>query len=111
VMETEAIEYLQEKPWRGNVRELENLVSRACILSNCAVIKLTHVRDIDSACESVMSCGSVREMETKLILEALKSVRGNRTKAASTLGITVRTLRNKINEYKTMGIDVPIKEY
>ena len=111
VMENEVIEYLQEKTWRGNVRELENLVARACILSNCAVIKLTHVRDIDSASENATGCGSVREMETKLILDALKSVRGNRTKAASTLGITVRTLRNKISEYRTMGIEVPVKEY
>jgi two-component system response regulator FlrC len=111
VMEAEAIEYLQERPWRGNVRELENLVARACILSNCAVIKLTHVKDIESASENAVNCGSVKEMETKLILDALKSMKGNRTKAASALGITVRTLRNKINEYKMMGIDVPIKEY
>ncbi len=111
VMEAEAVEYLRERPWRGNVRELENLVARACILSNCAVIKLTHVKDVESTSENTMNCGSVKEMETKLILDALKSMKGNRTKAASALGITVRTLRNKINEYKTMGIDVPVKEY
>ncbi|HEX2964670.1 MAG TPA: sigma-54 dependent transcriptional regulator [Syntrophorhabdaceae bacterium] len=111
VMEAEAIEYLQNRPWKGNVRELENLIARACILSNCAVIKLTHVKDIDIASETPMSCGSVKEMETKLILDALKSVRGNRTKAASELGITVRTLRNKINEYRSMGLEIPMKEY
>ena len=110
VMESEAVEYLKNRPWKGNVRELENLVARACILSNCAVIKLSHVREIDSTSENGMYCGSVKEMETKLILDALKSVRGNRTRAASALGITVRTLRNKLNEYRSMGLEIPVKE-
>ena len=48
-------------------------------------------------------------METKLILDALQSVRGNRSKAAGILGITVRTLRNKINEYRAMGIEFPLR--
>jgi len=52
----------------------------------------------------------VKDMEMKLILDALKAFNGNRTKAASALGITVRTLRNKINEYRDMGIYVPDKE-
>ncbi|MBA4389377.1 MAG: sigma-54-dependent Fis family transcriptional regulator [Syntrophus sp. (in: bacteria)] len=110
-IDSEAISYLKERPWRGNVRELENLIARACILSNSSVIKLTHLTDIDCASESVAGSGSVKDMETKLILDALKSVKGNRTKAALILGITVRTLRNKIHEYKTMGIEVPVKEY
>ena len=42
-----------------------------------------------------------------LILDTLRSVNGNRTQAASILGITVRTLRNKIREYKGLGIAVP----
>ena len=54
---------------------------------------------------------SVREMETRLILDALKSVRGNRSKAAGILGITARTLRNKINEYRALGIEIPVREY
>lgn len=110
-IDSEAINYLKERPWRGNVRELENLISRACILSDSSVIKLTHLKDIDCVDENIAGSGSVKDMETKLILDALKSVKGNRTKAASMLGITVRTLRNKIHEYKTMGMEVPVKEY
>ena len=109
-VDAEAMEYLKTQNWKGNVRELENTVARACILSNYAVIKVMHLRDADSGQETMKS-GSVKEMETKLILDALKSVRGNRTRAASILGITVRTLRNKITEYRDMGIQVPVKEY
>jgi two-component system response regulator FlrC len=100
--------FLKENNWKGNVRELENIVARACILSNYSVIKLTHLQEMDFAQGS--SQGSVREMEMKLILDALKTFRGNRTKAASILGITVRTLRNKINEYRDMGFNIPVRE-
>jgi two-component system response regulator FlrC len=105
----EAIEYLKERPWRGNVREMENLIARACILSGGAVIKLTHLQNID--CVGECTAGSVKEMETRLVLDALRSMKGNRTKAAAILGITARTLRNKINEYKTMGMEIPVREY
>ncbi|MCA1932774.1 MAG: sigma-54 dependent transcriptional regulator [Calditerrivibrio sp.] len=48
----------------------------------------------------------IADMERELILNTLKDTRGNRTKAAEILGITVRTLRNKLNEYREQGIDV-----
>jgi DNA-binding NtrC family response regulator len=104
----EAMTFLMENNWKGNVRELENNIARACILSNYSVIKLTHLQEMVSVKNTPH--GSVKEMETNLILDALKSYKGNRTKAASMLGITVRTLRNKIKEYKDMGINIPDKE-
>ncbi len=107
-IDDDAMEFLKENNWKGNVRELENIVARACILSNYSVIKLTHLQEMDFATGSAQ--GSVKEMEMKLILDALKTFRGNRTKAASILGITVRTLRNKINEYRDMGFTIPVRE-
>jgi len=50
--------------------------------------------------------GTIADMERELILSTLKQTDGNRTRAAELLGITVRTLRNKLNEYREMGIDV-----
>lgn len=109
-IDDEAMDFLKEQTWKGNVRELENTIARACILSNYSVIRVMHLREVEAPRDTARG-GSVKEMETKLILDALKSVRGNRTKAAGILGITVRTLRNKINEYRDMGIEVPVKEY
>ncbi|MCX5807204.1 MAG: sigma-54 dependent transcriptional regulator [Proteobacteria bacterium] len=107
-IDEEAMTFLMENSWKGNVRELENNIARACILSNYSVIKLTNLQE--TAIVKNISQGSVKEMETNLILEALKSYKGNRTKAASMLGITVRTLRNKIKEYRDLGINIPDKE-
>lgn len=101
----EAMEFLKSRNWKGNVRELENAIARACILSDYSQIRLFHVKDGNDRKE--MKPSSVREMEMKLILETLTSLEGNRTRAASVLGITVRTLRNKINEYRALGIQVP----
>jgi DNA-binding NtrC family response regulator len=52
---------------------------------------------------------SLREMEEKLILRALEKTNGNRTHAAKILGISIRTLRNKLNEYK-QGFSAPLKD-
>ena len=109
----EAMDYLMQRSWKGNVRELENAVARACILSDYTVIEPAHLQDPCDESEPMTSrtpvdaVGSVREMEMKLILDALKSMNGNRTKAAFVLGITSRTLRNKIKEYRDLGVAVP----
>ncbi len=111
-VEKEAMNRLIQRSWRGNVRELENAIARACILCDYAVIKVVHLEDPNEEKESVAALsgdavGSVKEMEMKLILDALKSMNGNRTRAASVLGITARTLRNKIKEYRELGLAVP----
>lgn len=112
-IDQEAMSHLIQRSWKGNVRELENAIARACILSDYTVIKLAHLEEPftgrDSGVDALSrdAVGSVREMEMKLILDALKSMNGNRTRAASVLGITSRTLRNKIREYRDMGLAVP----
>ena len=50
---------------------------------------------------------TVRDVERKLILHTLASLGGNRTRAANVLGISIRTLRNKISEYEASGFAVP----
>ena len=53
---------------------------------------------------------SLRDVERDLILETLSHTRGNRTAAAHLLGVSVRTLRNKITEYFAAGLDIPRHE-
>ena len=53
---------------------------------------------------------SLRDVERDLILETLSHTRGNRTEAARLLGVSVRTLRNKITEYFAAGLDIPRHE-
>ena len=91
--------------WRGNVRELENVMERAVLV--CAESRIT-VQDLmlgdiafEAAGDVVIEAGvSVREMEQALIASTLRKVNGNRTHAAEMLGISIRTLRNKLREYK-----------
>lgn len=51
---------------------------------------------------------TVRDIERKLILHTLASLGGSRTRASNVLGISIRTLRNKISEYEASGIAVPV---
>jgi DNA-binding NtrC family response regulator len=52
----------------------------------------------------------IRDIERDLVLETLANTRGNRTTSARLLGVSVRTLRNKITEYAADGVDVPRHE-
>ncbi len=89
--------------WPGNVRELENVVHRAYALRGCLKVTPTELFDqtVDTGNGSGLKAGySVSEMERQLILATLEQTNGNRTHAAKLLGISLRTLRNKLKEYR-----------
>ncbi|MCF8067799.1 MAG: sigma-54 dependent transcriptional regulator [Desulfobacterales bacterium] len=107
-----ALERLSTLNYKGNVRELENIIERAVLLATGVSIS-----ECDLHLDSVLySPGTVsgaqagasddlmdvplKEAEKKIIFHTLDRTKGNRTHAAKALGISVRTLRNKLNEYK-----------
>ena len=132
----DALKALQSYDWPGNVRELEHTIERAVVLSktneitskdlflhgitiagfkskpeteNIVEEKEEVKKTADTSSDESMGGAvgrTIADVEQELILKTLQDVAGNRTKAAEILGITVRTLRNKLNEYRDMGIDV-----
>jgi DNA-binding NtrC family response regulator len=101
--DSETIELLETYNWPGNVRELANVIHRAFALRGC--LKITPSDLFDHAVETAEPSGlqagqSVGEMERKLIITTLEQTNGNRTHAARLLGISLRTLRNKLREYR-----------
>lgn len=106
----ETMKLLEEYSWPGNVRELENVVHRAVLLAKGPLIEpkdLVIDEGLASRIDPPIKPGtSLKEMERWLILETLKKVGGNRTQAARLLGVSVRTIRNKLKEYKINGKDL-----
>jgi two-component system response regulator FlrC len=101
--DVETIELLERYGWPGNVRELENVVHRAFALRSRLKITPSDLFDqtVDPAEAAGLQAGqSVGEMERKLIMTTLEQTNGNRTHAAKLLGISLRTLRNKLREYR-----------
>ena len=125
---------LEQYSWRGNIRELENTMHRAVIISLEDEIEADAIMleggdftappkkeatsaDIKSIKDdtSIQNPGAVEafigrplaEVERDLILNTLEHTLGNRTHAANILGISIRTLRNKLNQYKEDGVDIP----
>jgi two-component system, response regulator FlrC len=108
--------------WPGNVRELENAIHRAVLLTRGEEIQpddlrpmdflSVHQRD-DAAARAAQAAArtlvgrTVAEVEQELILETLSHCLGNRTHAARILGISIRTLRNKLHEYAERGLEIP----
>lgn len=103
----EAREIFLDYDWPGNVRELSNAVERAVVLSSSSRIgpdgislaALTGTRKGPNGFDVMPGC-TVSEMEKRLIIKTLEACDDNRTRAAGKLGISVRTLRNKLKEYQ-----------
>jgi two-component system response regulator AtoC len=100
-----AVQILTQYPWPGNVRELENVIERATVISrNLDLAPNDFPPEIVSGITEIVKGGlevglTIDGAEKMLILKTLKATAGNRTKAAEVLGITPRTLRNKLQEY------------
>jgi DNA-binding NtrC family response regulator len=130
-LSTEARKTLALHRWPGNVRELENTMHRAVLLTTGPEIGVDGILTPDGARLDQARSGAglggavahaamaaeqmtralvgrtVADVERDLILETLKHCLGNRTHAANILGISIRTLRNKLNEYSADGVPVP----
>jgi DNA-binding NtrC family response regulator len=109
--------------WPGNVRELENAMHRAVLLTKGEEIGADAIRqpdgapvgrnDVGAAIEAGQAAAralvgrTVADVEQDLILETLTHCLGNRTHAANILGISIRTLRNKLKQYSDDGLRIP----
>jgi len=97
---------LQRQPWPGNVRQLQNAVERAVVMSRGGELSLDEfILDDDMHGQDEGQAGfsqdmTLKEMEKRMIMATLSRFRENRTQAARHLGISVRTLRNKLNLYR-----------
>ncbi len=125
-IDAEARRALSINPWQGNVRELENTIHRATLLASGMEIGVEALQTPDGEALGVAARGglaervaltaeamtrslvgrTVADVERDLILDTLDHCLGNRTHAAKILGISIRTLRNKLNEYTAVGMAV-----
>ena len=112
----EAVLRLTSHSWRGNVRELENAIHRAVLLAEGPAIGIEAIElGVPATSVSLPATGGIaalvgrrmEEVERDLIIETLGHTLGNRTHAATILGISIRALRNKLRDYAAQGIAVP----
>ncbi len=128
----EARTKLHQHYWRGNVRELENTMHRAVLLTQGDVIGTESIilstattddatsaadsaaggeNQSDAAAESAARAivgRTVSDVERDLIIDTVYHCLGNRTHAANILGISIRTLRNKLKQYSQDGLTIPM---
>jgi DNA-binding NtrC family response regulator len=110
-------EMLRRHGWRGNVRELENTMHRAILLTAGGemgpdAVMLSTGKSGEAKGDGGLARGglvgrTVADVERDLIIETLQHCLGNRTHAATILGISIRTLRNKLQQYRQEGVPVP----
>ena len=104
---TETVALLKKYSWPGNIRELENMIERATLMCQEDTLLPSHLFFDEDEIQSKRRTesmsqyrGTIHAMEKELIVQTLEDVNGNKTKAAENLGISIRTLRNKLAYYK-----------
>jgi len=106
-VDIETMDVLYRYSWPGNVRELENVVQRSFAIRGSLKLSAMDLfeQNVEVPEASGLQAGSsVSDMERKLILTTLDQTSGNRTHAAKLLGISIRTLRNKLREYRVAEV-------
>jgi DNA-binding NtrC family response regulator len=107
-IEPEAAERLLEHPWKGNVRELRNLIERVVLSEDGPALKKDHLRYLDTTLGSDPTDGmfqltpkgiDLEELEKRLILQALELANGNKAKAARLLRLSPPTLYYRLEKY------------
>ena len=106
----DVMELLRSYPWPGNVRELRNVLERAAIASDRGIIGRQHLPPDFGHAAATVTAGldgirfpigtTVDDMERELILQTLAATSQNKTRAAELLGISLKTLHNKLKEYE-----------
>jgi len=110
-LEPAALERFRRHSWPGNVRELENVIQRAAIHTSNGTIEAAHI-DLEPALfqDTRTATVSLAAAERQTIGRALRENRGNRAATAEALGISPRTLRHKLKQYRDAGQPVPVPE-
>jgi DNA-binding NtrC family response regulator len=110
-LSNDAMHMILNYEWPGNVRELENTIHRAVLLAkgdeiapDNLMLQLKANSESNSDSNNNLIGRTVESVEKELILSTLNHCLGNRTHAANILGISIRTLRNKLNQYSQEGI-------
>jgi len=114
VFDPEAIARLESHPWPGNVRELKNCVERAIVLSGEGPIRPEHLtpevldvgrpadpigRGDEDSTVTVPVGASMQQVEREMIERTLRHTGGNKTRAARMLGVSIKTMHNKVKKY------------
>lgn len=114
-LDDEMMSLFEEYHWPGNVRQLRNIVRAALILGEGPILSLDGAEFLKLELQPERTGDSstlhLREMERQAILEALRRTKSNQAKAAQLLGITDRTLREKIRRYREEGQLQPSGEH
>jgi two-component system response regulator AtoC len=110
-LSTDSTVCLTQHSWPGNVRELRNAVHRAFILADgeldlrAAIVKPTVLTMISDANAVRIPIGTaLADVERCMIIATLKQCGGNKTRAAAVLGVSLKTLYNRLNEYRSIGL-------
>jgi transcriptional regulator with PAS, ATPase and Fis domain len=99
VVPDESLAEMRGYHWPGNIRELENVIERAIIVSKGTELPLAVLGERAESAREQQGSGDLKTVEQKAIRDALMQTKGNRKRAAEMLGISLRSLQYKIKEY------------